>query len=316
MSQELTVISNQNQSLQLGGVGLGAQMFKAKPSFIELVQKTSRAANVKPGEFRVLSTNEHLGTTIRVVLLAVPQQRREWYMDPNVFSKENKGCFSIDGIHSHPHASNPQAMYCKTCPKGDINWDVWRKTKAPKDLPPCGAYWHLLLADRTTQTPYYLDAKGKSATPFRQAMETQLAGLLQKLFANVKAENKKRGYTLVTLQDAAGNKFQEFRPTEGFVVPEGTKQQPIEPMPNIFDVSFDITSELNKAGTFQMSFGKFMLMKPEDKAEFGQLYLDIVQQKIGVAEPNEEAEAAAEVSEAPATSAAQPQGEVLPPIEI
>jgi hypothetical protein len=65
-----------------------------------------------------------------------------------------------------------------------------------------------------------------------------------------------------------------------------------------------------------MGFGKFMLMKPEDKAEFGQLYLDIVQQKIGVAEPNEEAEAAAEVSEAPATSAAQPQGEVLPPIEI
>ena len=167
MSDAIVVSGSNNMALQMGGVGMGSNMFRARPSMVELVHKSSRQENVKYGEFRVLSTNEHLGTTIRVVLLAVPQEQREWFFDPKVFNKENKYCFSLDGIHSHPHASNAPAMFCKTCPKGDMNWAVWRKTKNPADLPPCGAYWHLLVADRTTQTPYYLNVKGKSYTPFR-----------------------------------------------------------------------------------------------------------------------------------------------------
>jgi hypothetical protein len=272
---------------------------------------------VKFGEFRVISTNEHLGTSIRVVLLAVPQEQREWFKDPTKFTKENKACFSLDGIQPHSRAQEPPAMYCKTCPKGDINWEKWRKTKNPADLPPCGAYWHLLVADRTTQTPYYMNVKGKSYLPFKQAMEQQMSGLLAKVFANVKAENKKRGYTLVNLQDAPnGPVYQQFRPTPGFVLPEGvTVQQPAEPLPNIFDISFEITSSSKDGGPFVMGFSKFMLMKPEDKAEFGNLYLELQQQRTQAqVEPSEEAEAAAAVSETPAATA--PQGEVLPKIEI
>ncbi len=211
MSTDLVVI-NSNQGLQLGGVGMGSAIFKARPSFLELVHKTSRQENVTPGEFRVLSTNEHLGKTIRVVLLAVPQVQREWYIDPTIFTKDNKGCFSLDGVQPHARAAQPPAMYCATCPKGDINWNTWRKTKNPKDLPPCNAYYHLLIADRTTQTPYYFNVKGTSFSPFKQAMETQMAALLAKLMANARAENKQRGYTLVTLQDkATGAQSQEFR---------------------------------------------------------------------------------------------------------
>jgi hypothetical protein len=319
MSEAIVVTGQNNVALQMGGIGLGANMFKARPSMLEVVHKSSRQPNVKPGEFRVLATNEHLGPSIRAVLLAVPQLQREWFFDPKVFTKENKYCFSLDGIQSHPHASNAPAQFCKTCPKGDINWVTWRKTKNPADLPPCGAYWHLLLADRNTQTPYYLNAKGRSAAPFQQAMEQQMAGLLAKLFANVKAENKKRGYTLVNLQDTPnGPVYQAFRPTPGFVLPEGLKEQlPQEPMPNIFDISFDINIISKDGGSYQMEFTKFALMKPEDKAEFGQLYLDIVQQKVDLtAEPNEEAEAEAEVSEPAASTQGQPQGEVLPPITI
>jgi hypothetical protein len=309
MSNELVVLNN-NAAIQMGGVGLGSSIFKARPSFLELVHKTSRQENVTPGEFRVLSTNEHLGTSIRVVLLAVPQPRREWYLDPTVFSKDNKVCFSLDGIQPHPRAAQPPAMYCATCPKGDINWNVWRKTKNPKDLPPCGAYWHLLLAHRETQTPYYLDAKGTSASPFKQAMETQMSGLLAKLISNVRAENKKRGYTLVTLQ----NGEKEFRPTPGFEVP-ATGQLPIEPMPNIFDISFDIYSTSKGGGPYIMGFKNFALMKPEDKAEFGQLYLDLMQQKNDAqqVQQNDEAEVDATVAEAPAQQA---KGEVLPQITI
>lgn len=308
MSEELAVV---NQTLQMGEVGMGASIFKARPSQIELVHKTSRQENVKFGEFRVNSTNEHLGSVIRVVLLAVPQQQREWFKDPNVFNKENKVCFSLDGINPHPRAAAPPAMFCKTCSKGDINWVAWNKNKIAANLPPCGAYWHLLLADRNTQTPYFLNIKGKSALPFRQAMEQQMSGLLAKVFANVRAENKKRGYTLVTLT----NGEQEFRPTQGFVFPEGqTERLPQEPMPNIFDVSFDIfAAESKDHGPFVMGFKKFALMSPEDKAEFGQLYLDLMQQKLDYKNlANDEAEANAAVAEA-AASTAPVQGEVLPP---
>jgi hypothetical protein len=315
MSDALVVLNN-NTAIMSGGVGLGSSIFKARPSFLELVHKSSRQENVVPGEFRVLSTNEHLGKTIRAVLLAVPQPRREWYRDPTVFSKDNKACFSLDGIRPHDRAADPQAMYCAKCPKGDINWNTWRKTKDPKDLPPCGAYWHLLLADRATQTPYYLDIKGTSASPFKQAMETQMSGLLAKLMANVRAENKQRGYSLVTLQNQeTGEQFQEFRTTPGFTVPE-TGQLPILPMPNIFDISFDIYAASKDGGPYVMGFKNFALMKPEDKAEFGQLYLDLMQQRAEAqqVQQNDEAEVDAAVAEAPAQQAKG--GEVLPPITI
>jgi hypothetical protein len=291
MSEALVTQSN---ALQTGGVGMGAGLFKARPMMMELVQKTSRQENVKHGEFRIISTNEHLGSKIRVVLLAVPQPQREWF-DGAEFKKENKQCFSIDGIEPHPYAANPPAMFCRNCPKGDINWATWRKTKDPKDLPPCGSYWHLLVADRTTQTPYYLNVKGKCALPFKQAMEQQMSGILQKLFANVKLENKKLGYVYIQ---------QENR----FILPDGVKSvtAPL-PMPNIFDISFDITASSKDGGSYVMKFNEFKLMSPEDKAEFGQLYMDIVASRVEVA-PNEEAEAAALVTEIQPA----PKGEVLP----
>jgi hypothetical protein len=309
---EAIVVSGNSQAMQLGGVGMGASIFKARPQLLELVHKTSRQENVKFGEFRVVGTNEHLGTSIRVVLLAVPQEQREWFKDPTVFSKDNKGCFSLDGIRPHERAADPPAMFCKTCPKGDVNWTKWRKTKNPNDLPPCGAYWHLLLADRKTQTLYYTNVKGKSYMPFRQAMEQQMSGLLAKVFANVKAENKLRGYTLVNLQDRQGGPvYQEFRPTEGFAIPEGG-QLPALPLPNIFDISFDIFSFTKDGGPFQMGFKNFALMKPEDKAEFGQLYLDLMANKAQFETDNEEQAANDLVTEIQAAPT-QAQGEVLPP---
>jgi hypothetical protein len=299
MSEALVPLGN--QSLAMGGIGFGSSIFRARPLHIELVHKSSRAENVKYGEFRVVATNEHLGTTIRVVLLAVPQEQREWFKDPSVFTADNKECFSLDGIQPHARAKNPPAMYCKTCPKGDINWATWRKTKNPKDLPPCGAYWHLLIADRTTQTPYYLNVKGKSYKPFLEAMQQQMQGLLAKLFSNVKAGNKERGYTYVPAQN-------QFIVTPGFVAPE-TGQLPMLPMPNIFDISFDITSSSRDGGPFVMGFTKFAHMSPEDKAEFGQLYLDIISQRAEIAQANEEAEAAQVVTEQPSGAVS---GEVLP----
>jgi hypothetical protein len=297
---EALVPQQQNTALQVGGVGLGVGLFKARPMLIELVHKSSRQENVIYGQFRCVSTNEHLGTKIRVVLLAVPQPQREWFEGAD-FSKGSKQCFSIDGIEPHPHAANPPARYCRTCPKGDINWEKWRKTKDPKDLPPCGAYWHLLIADRTTQTPYYLNVKGTSYLTFKQAMEQQMSGILNKLFANVRAENKALGYTYVQAENC-------FVDTPGFVVPEGSTKKPPVPLPNIFDISFNISASSRDGGPYIMRFDDFKLMSPEDKAEFGQLYLDIVASRVQIAQPNEEEQTANMVTEIQPA----PQGEVLP----
>ena len=319
MSEALIVTGN--AALQKGGAGLGASIFKAKPAMLELVHKTSRQENVKYGEFRNVSTNDHFGTSIRVVLLAVPQVQREWFIDPKLFTKENKGCFSLDGIQPHPNAAQPPALYCATCPKGDVNWIAWRKNKIPQNLPPCGAYFHLLLALRDTGMPAYLNVKGKSFLPFEQAMKQQMAGLLAKLIANTKAENKLRGYTLVKLQDSVGGPiYEEFRPTPGFVLPAGEEQKPLAPMPNIYDISFDISSTSKDGGSFFMKFDKFMYMKAEDRAEFGNLYLELQEEREHRMQQNEEEEAAAAVSEAEAdaefNAPDKKAAEVLPEITI
>jgi hypothetical protein len=311
MNESLTTQSN---ALQLGGMGLGAAIFKARPAMLELVQPTSRAEGAQAGQFRDVSTNEYFGNSIRVVLLAVPQIQREWF-DGKEFTKDSKKCFSLDGIQPHPNASQPPALFCATCPKGNLNWQKWRVTKDPKDLPPCGEYYHLLLADRNTQRPAYLNVKGASFTPFKRAMETQLAGLLAKLMANVRAENKKRGYTFVVAEN-------RFVPTPGFVVPEGSTQGSPEPLPNLFDVSFSIKAE-KKGAPYIMNFGEFMYMKAEDRAEFGNLFLEL-QAARDLSKSNainEEAEAAAAVAEAAADAEFNAptkvtQQEILPPITI
>jgi len=158
-----------------------------------------------------------------------------------------------------------------------------------------------------------LNVKGKSFLPFKQAMEQQMQGLLAKLMTNVRAENKKRGYTYVALQDSeTGRQWQDFRPTPNFVVPEGQAQQPVMPMPNLFDISFDVESSSRDGGPFVMSFKNFALMKPEDRAEFGQLYLDLLEQKAEAQnQNNEEAEAASMVTEIQPA----PKGEILSPQE-
>ena len=305
-NESLTVLNNQN-ALAVGGVGLGSALFKARPSTIQLVPKSTRQEGAIPGTFRNITTGERLGVAdengnivkdeIRVVMLAVPQEKREYYLnDGKTYSKDMKECFSVNNVTPHDRAKNPPAMYCATCPMGDVNWEKWRKGgKNPKDLPPCQMYYGLFLAERNTQTPYNIDVKGKSVGPFKQAMETQMAGLLAKIQTNVVMLNKSRGYKL----NKTSGQFE-------FVgLPEGvTEKVAPEPMPNIFDIVFTIYSN-RKDGDIVMGFKDFARMKAEDRAEFGDLYNEFLQRKqqaaqVAQAEPeeSEEAQGNAAVTEA------------------
>lgn len=303
MSEQLIVL-NKNQALAAGGIGFSAPMFKAKPGFLELVHKSSRQPNVQYGQFRDTSTNEHFGTSIRVVLLSVPQEAREYWVGDE-FTKNEKQCFSMDNVQPHRRAPKPPAMYCAQCPLGDIMWSTWRKTKRKEDLPKCQMQYNLLLAMRTTQRAYYMNVKGTSVAPFKRAMEVQMAGTLANLFAKAKADNKARGYTYVS----AENKF--------IATPGVQQQQPALPLPNLFDLSFEIYSESKSGGPFVMGFKDFKLMSPEDQAEFGQLYVDLQKRKQDITQAYaEEAEANTAVTEASAEGNPKVVQETLPPIVI
>lgn len=270
MSEALTVPSN-NQALQ--GVGLGTPLFRVKTQYLELVQKTTRQEGAIPGKFRNTATGEHFDT-MRVVLLDAPQEQREYYDNSRGFSKDSKICFSIDNVQPHAKAREPKALYCATCEFGDKMWEKWRQTKATEDLPKCQLFYRVYQADRATQAPYYLSVKGTSVLPFKTAMENQLGPLLQKLMAQAKQLNKQRGYVL----DRSTGRF--IADPE-FILPEGkTEREPLAPMPNIFDISFELfVTEKDKGGPPVIGCRDFKALQPKDRAEFGALYQELEAQR-------------------------------------
>jgi hypothetical protein len=255
-----------------------SRLFTLKPSILELVSKATRQEGAEPGTFRVTSTNEKF-KDMRAVIVLEPIEQREMYRRGE-YTKDAKECFSLDNVQPHARAKNPPAMYCASCPMGDSMWDGWRKAKdrgvsgdqLSALLPKCRRYWHLFLVERTTKTPYYMNIKGTSVKPFESAMQN-VARLFQMIIANIKAEMK------------AG---------KDVVMPSSIGEV-------IWKISFTMYPEL-KAGTWQTGFKDFKVMSPEDAAEFGQIYADIVSRKQEV-QTQEAAEAEAELTEAPAESA-------------
>lgn len=281
MSQALTVLNNQTD-LALGGIGLDSELFKLRPSTFELVQNTTQQKEAVPGKFRNTTTNEHFDE-IRAVILINPQKQRAFY-EGDKMSRDNKKCFSLDNVKPHAKAKEPQAINCAVCPKGDKNWERWRQTKSSKDLPPCKMYYHVVFAERSTQMLHYINAKGKSVTPFEQAMQN-LARTLAGMNANTRARNKQIEALNAGLTDP------------------NAERTPLEPLPNLFDVSF--TMYPIKDGTsWVIGFKDFKALGPDSRKEFGNIYLEYFQsrQAGNVVEQvdTEENEAEAAVSEAPA----------------
>jgi len=264
----LAKVAQQMSSLQ--------RLFQLKPSILELVSKSTTKENAKPGTFRVTSTNESF-ETMKAVMLYEPIEQREKYRKGE-YSKESKECFSLDNFQPHAKASNPPAMYCATCPDGDIMWDGWRAAKArgisgdqlSAMLPKCKKYWHLFLADRATQTTYYFNVKGLSVKNFEDGMQN-MARIFAAMYQNIKVQNK-------TLE-----------PDKQIALPTNVGDL-------IWQVSFTMYSFQKAGGPFQVGFKDFALMSPQNQAEFGKIITDFKRQRnAGQIQSQEAAEAEAEV---------------------
>lgn len=291
MSENTDIVLAGQQALAQGGLGLGSSLFKVKPAYLELVSKATQQEGATPGKFRVTATKEQFDE-MKLVLLMEPIPRREYYRKGE-FSKNAKLCFSLDGIQPHPRAKEAPAPFCATCPMGDLNWEKWRKDQRPENLPPCRAFYHLVVADRATQMPYYFDIKGTSVQPFQQGMQN-VARLLASMQANIKAENRAIEKQNETLTDDA--------------------KVALKPLPNIFDITFPITSVLVK-GTWVIQIGKPVAMSAEARAEFGALYLDIISQRTQYTAQVEQEDAVAQAEattyEAPAASTSKEVAAVI-----
>ena len=251
-----------------------SKLFQLKPKALELVSKSTQQTGAVPGTFRVVSTNEKFDT-LRAVMLYAPIEQREKYTKGK-FSAENKLCFSLDNVQPHHKAKNPPAMYCASCPDGEINWtkkDGWfdQKKKGLTGealaayLPPCRKYWHLFLAARDTLVPYYFNVKGTSVKPFEAAMQ-EVAELFMKMNQNILNINK-----------AKAEKGEPLLPV------------PTDPNDLIWQISFTMFTWQKNGGVFMLGMKDFKVMADEDKATFSKILSDYAARRAAGAIQSQEA---------------------------
>ena len=266
-----------------------SKLFQVKPKTLELVSKSTRQEGAVPGTFRVTSTNESF-KEIRAVMLFAPLEQREKYRKGE-YTKESKECFSLDNVQPHPKARTPYAMYCAACPMGDnVNWPKYREAKAKgitgdalsAYLPPCRKFWHLFIASRETQRPYYFNVKGGSVKPFEDAMGN-IAELLQMMIQSIRSENK-------------GRKVRN----EPLLHEPSTIEEALNDY--IWHISFTMYAWQQNGGPFKLGLKDFKVMSEEDRKDFGKIIEDIkARREAGQLQTQEASEAEEEqamVSEA------------------
>lgn len=165
MSQEQALAVRQETAGGLVPVGLGFDDGYIKPTYIELIQRTSKRPDVKPGKLYDVLRQMELDA-VQVVPLAL-RPGRVLFPDDGQLGAEPL-CRSNDGIRPSPFAQFPQAEACADCPKS--SWANYnRKTKQGK--PPCKEKWQMLFIVRDWGLPRKISIGGMSLTPFKNLRE-------------------------------------------------------------------------------------------------------------------------------------------------
>lgn len=275
MSNELTVLNNQNTSIQTnqGGLGLdfGSKLFQLKPATINIVQPNSQAEGAIKGKLRISETGDQFDSMF-VTLLTMPVEQRSYYAgEPGTLSRtpDNLMCFSRDMVRPDPKAKVPGALRCEGCPKA--SWDKWRQTKERKDIPPCDAYYYTVLIDTEFKMPLQMYIRGGGKAPFEQGMQN-----LSRKFAMMKAKGLN---------------------------------------PNIFDIGFKLSTARSQKGqtvTYLPVLSDFRVLTEAEREEFGEVYQQFINRKNRAADAAQAAEVD-QIDESTKTIDAQvvePTGEV------
>ena len=239
MSNELTILNNQESATQLGGQGVDFNnpLFKLRPATLTIVQPSSTTEGATKGNLRINETSDEFQEMF-CSLLTMPSERRAWYTgEPGELnrSSDNLMCFSNDMIAPHSKAKVPQAMSCAKCSKAD--WEPYRQYKEKNGkgnkslIPPCDAFYLVYLIDTVYQLPLRMYIRAKAKQPFEQGMQN-----VARTIAMAKAQKKN---------------------------------------PNIFDVKFKLSTKLVQDGNYKyyvpvISEPKFI--SDEEREAFGAIY--------------------------------------------
>ena len=301
-NQSLVVLNNNAALVAMEKMKALSNLFQLTPEVLELVSKTTTKEGATPGTFRVSSTGESF-KEVHVVMLFDPSTQREnktkW--SPGQTGGDFKECFSLDGVQPHARAKHPPSLYCATCPASKDNnkaWEGWRKAKErgvtgdslSALIPPCGRFWHLILANRDTQAVYYFNVKNKNnLESFEAAMKT----LVNSLRSTVKTIERQNN-TIIEENSKLG--------------PE--QQKPLIVMPSeLCHVTFTMFAHQPvKGGHWVLGFKDFSVLNPKDREEFGKIVDEYNARRTARAQtqvPSETEEVeAAMVSEAPSAPSA------------
>lgn len=256
--------------VEQGGLGLRKSfLFDLKPATLSIVQPNSTAEGALKGHLRISETGDQF-KTMRVTLLDTPVEKRAFYVgEAGALNRtpENLHCFCNDVIRDDARrelsgpsdkAKYPQAQLCRTCPKG--SWEQYRNAKekgaGPQQLKDLIPPCDAYYYMALIDTEYQMPLQCFIRSKSKDPFEKGMKNLARKL-AMLQAKKKK--------------------------------------IPNIFDVSFTLSTTLIQSGKFPsyvINMSDFQGVSDEEREAFGEVFAAYASQKEAfqnrVAEPLED----------------------------
>lgn len=260
---QLTVLNNTSTEIsipvaQLGGLGLDLTsdlLKQSRPATLNIVQPNSTAEGAIKGNLRVAEADIQY-KTMRVAFLDTPLEKRSYYVGEAGQlnrSAENLHCFcpkvekdKFKREISKPSDKSkyPQAQRCYGCPKA--SWDEYRAAKDKGNL--AG------LKDLIPPCESYY---------YAVLIDTEFQMPLQ-MFVRSKSKQP--------FETGLGNFVRQL-----MMIQAKTKK-----VPNIFDVSFTLSTKLITTGKFPsyiLNMSDFKATTDEEREAFGAVFAQYVEQK-------------------------------------
>ena len=284
MSSELAIVGQPNTALAPVGMGYSgsSRLFDLKPATLSIVQLNSTLEGAVKGKLIIDNDIDYMFSDMRVTLLAEPTEHRQYYIgEPGELNRspDNLHCFcnnitrqydpetdrEVETSEPDAKAKYPQAPSCATCPKG--SWKQFRD-KQDKGI-------------QTTKA---------DIPPCELSYKAVLIDTVYKMPLNL--------YVRSTLKEGFEKAMKRLaRKLELRSAVTGVA-------PNIFDVSFKMTTKLAERGKYKfyiLEFSDFEGVEDEDRIAFGAMFQKFAEQverrsQAVEADPAAEAVVAAEQS--------------------
>lgn len=243
MTTELTIINN--ATIQQGGLGIdptSKYLKNVKPATVTIVQPNTQIEGATKGSLYIKDSGTNGFPELRCTLLRMPEEGRDYYIgQPGELNRtpENRICFSRDMVAPHPSAKIPQAISCASCSKAD--WGPWRE---------------------------YKEQNGVSNKALIPPCESQILAMMIDTTLKMPLRMFVRSTSKDTF-DAGMDQIARMilmKQAAGF-------------NPNIFDISFKLSTKLVQRGKYQsyvpvISDAKFI--SDEEREQFGAVYAQYI----------------------------------------